>query len=245
LGEGLGVRAIQKVVGYFILVTNAMTTNHAKDRFMNISGATRFEQSVISMSLIHLSNQESHVGQEMRKQYNTWRDETDEAIMNPWHDLHWFTIYVPHPEQEFEDISLEAGLTRGYNIEVKRVEDRSSIPYQIPEGGHFVVVLKQQGLGGDYQIAATGIFVRLLAALSLDVIVDRDQGEYQHLAIHHPIIREYPSGWEEKLSQFLHNDISSFDLPNVVGYVDQFTNWDYRPPSWNEVSLAAKGFAGV
>jgi hypothetical protein len=212
---------------------------------MNILGSTRFEQSVVSMALIHLCNQESYVGQEMRKQYNAWKNDTTDAICDPWRDLHWFTIYVPHPDQEFEEITISAGLTRGYNIEVKRVEDRSIIPYQIPEGGHFVVVMKQQGLAGDYQIAATGILVRPLAVLSLDVIVDRDQGDYQQLAICHPIIREYPTGWEQKLQQFLRQELSSFDLPDIVGYVDQLANRDYRPPSWDEVSLSAKGFARV
>ncbi|CCI33760.1 hypothetical protein MTo_03618 [Microcystis aeruginosa NIES-1211] len=37
--------------------------------------------------------------------------------------------------------------------------NRSQIPDKIPEGGHFVVVLKQVKLAGEFKIAATGIFI--------------------------------------------------------------------------------------
>jgi hypothetical protein len=61
----------------------------------------------------------------------------------------------------------------------------------------------------------------------------------------HPVIRDYPSGWENKLNQFLDHTIRYEALPNLVGYVDQTLNPDYRPPGWDEVHLTAKGFAGV
>jgi hypothetical protein len=211
---------------------------------MQILGATKFDQCAINMSLINICDRESYVGREMRSRYNSWKDETGEAVINPWLDMHQFTIYVPHPDQQYENITLEAGLTQGYNIEVKPVEDKSTVPYDIPEGGHFVVVLKQKGLDLDYAIAATGIFVRPLGVLSLDIIVDLEKSEYQPLTIKHPVIREYPDGWEQKLKTFIAKEISSQDLPSIVGYVDRETNRDYRPPAWSEVYLASKGFAG-
>jgi len=211
---------------------------------MGILGATRFDQYVINISLINICNQESYVGQEMRKLYNSWKEETTEAINNPWLDLHQFTIYVPHPDQQYDNLTLEEGLTKGYNIEVQPVEDKTKVPYTIPEGGHFVVILKQKGLDDDFGIAATGIFVRPLGVLSLDIIVDLEKAEYQHLLIKHPIIRDYPEGWQQKLTMFINQEIRSEDLPNLVGYVDQAINRDYRPPSWNEVYLSERGFTG-
>ncbi|MEO0406715.1 MAG: hypothetical protein AAF289_05130, partial [Cyanobacteria bacterium P01_A01_bin.135] len=129
---------------------------------------SKFDQCVLNMALIHLCNTESHVGQEMRRQYNDWKDG---PVHNPWLDIHQFTIYIPHPDQDYEGITLEDGLTQGYNVEVEPVKDPSSLIYNIPQGGHFVVVLKQKQVDGDFAIAATGIFVRSLAALSLDVVI--------------------------------------------------------------------------
>lgn len=202
---------------------------------MKVLGATRFDQCVINMSLIHLCNQSSYVGQELQQLYRQWKTETDEVVTNPWFDLHWFTIYVPHPDQDYEDITLEEGLTRGYNIEVKRVEDKSQLPYAIPRGGQFVVVLKQSDLNSDFQIAATGIYIRALAVLSLDIIIDSEKSEYQSLLIQHPIIRDYPSHWEEKVKQFLNQEINYEQIPELVGYVDQSVNQDYRSPSWQDI----------
>ena len=211
---------------------------------MQVLGAfNKFEQCVLNMALINICDCESYVGQEMRRQYNSWKESTNEAVYNPWLDLHQFTIYLPHPEQEYEDVTLEAGLTKGYNVEVQPVKDPKKLVYNIPDGGHFVVVLKQRRVNGDFEIAATGIFVRSLAILSLDVIVAPDQGEYQSLVIKHPIIRDYPQDWETKLKMFLKGEIRGEELPRVVGYVDRGLNQDYRPPSWNEVYLAASGFA--
>ncbi|AFZ18684.1 hypothetical protein Mic7113_2907 [Allocoleopsis franciscana PCC 7113] len=41
---------------------------------MQILGATRFDQCVINMALINICNQESYVGKEMRKIYNSWNE---------------------------------------------------------------------------------------------------------------------------------------------------------------------------
>lgn len=136
---------------------------------------------------------------------------------------------------------LEAILTQGYNIEVKPVEDRSKVPYQIPAGGHFVVILKQQRRDGKFEVAATGIFVRPLAVLSLDVITDAEKPEYQPLIVRHPIVREYPAGWEQTLKAFIRLEVSGAELPNLVAYVDQASNQDYRSPSWAEVYRSAQG----
>ncbi len=205
---------------------------------------TRFEQCVLNMALINICNGDSYVGQQMRREYNSWKQSTNETVYNPWLDLHQFTIYLPHPEQEYEDITLEEGLTKGYNIEVQPVKNPEELVYNIPEGGHFVVVFRQRRVNANFAIAATGIFVRSLGILSLDAIVDPDRGEYQSLVIKHPIIRDYPQDWESKLRMFLKREIKGEELPRVVGYVDQVLNQDYRPPSWHEVSLAASGFAG-
>lgn len=212
---------------------------------MQILGAfSKFEQCVLNMALINICDRESYVGEEMRRQYNAWKQSTNETVHNPWLDLHQFTIYLPHPDQEYEGVTLEEGLTKGYNVEVQPVKDSSELVYNIPEGGHFVVVLKQRRVNADFAIAATGIFVRSLGILSLDVIVDPDQGEYQSLVIKHPIIRDYPQDWETKLRMFLSGEIRGEELPRLVGYIDRGLNQDYRPPSWNEVYLAASGFAG-
>ena len=204
---------------------------------------SRFEQCVLNMALINICDSESYVGQEMRQQYNVWKQSTNETVRNLWLDLHQFTIYLPHPDQEYEDVTLEAGLTKGYNVEVQPVKAPKKLVYNIPDGGHFVVVLKQRRVNGDFEIVATGIFVRSLGILSLDVIVDPDQGEYQSIVIKHPIIRDYPQDWETKLRMFLQRKIRGEELPRVVGYVDRGLNQDYRTPSWNEVYLAASGFA--
>lgn len=211
---------------------------------MQVLGAfNKFEQCVLNMALINICDSENYVGQEMRGQYNAWKRTTDETVYNPWLDIHKFTIYLPHPDQEYEDVTLEEGLTKGYNIEVEPVKDPSKLVYNIPEGGHFVVVLKQKRVNGNFAIAATGIFVRSLGILSLDVIVDPDEGEYQSLVVKHPIIRDYPQDWETKLKMFLQGEVRGEELPRVVGYVDRDLNRDFRPPSWSEVYLGASGFA--
>ncbi|MBE9224344.1 hypothetical protein IQ264_02505 [Phormidium sp. LEGE 05292] len=212
---------------------------------IKILGATQFDQQVLNISLINICNQESYVGQEMRKHYNAWKDESDEPSQNPWLDLHQFTIYVPHPDQLYDGMTLADGLTKGYNIEVKPVENRSQLPYKIPPFGHFVVVLKQKEIDADFGIAATGIFVRPLAVLYLDIIVDIDKPEYQPIFVKHPIIREYPNGWEEKLKMFINGEIRGEELPDLVGYVDRAVNGDYRSPSWDEASQLNNRFAGV
>ncbi|MGB5634812.1 MAG: hypothetical protein WBM86_18785 [Waterburya sp.] len=203
---------------------------------------SKFEQCVLNMALINICDSESYVGQEMRGQYNAWKQETKETVHNPWLDLHQFTIYLPHPEQEYEDVTLEEGLSKGYNVEVKPVKDPNELVYNIPEGGHFIIVLKQSRVNGDFAIAATGVFVRSLGILSLDVIIDPDEGEYQSLVVKHPIIRNYPQDWETKLKMFLQGETRGEELPRVVGYVDRSLNRDYRSPSWNDVYLAASDF---
>ncbi|MEO0536267.1 MAG: hypothetical protein AAF215_20635 [Cyanobacteria bacterium P01_A01_bin.123] len=205
---------------------------------------SKFEQCVFNMALINICDSESYVGQEMRQKYNAWKALTDETVHNPWLDIHQFTIYLPHPDQAYEDVTLEEGLTKGYNVEVDPVKDPSELIYNVPRGGHFVAVLKQRQVNGDFAIAATGIFVRSLGILSLDVIVAMDKEEYQSLVVKHPIIRDYPQDWESKLRLFLKGEISGEALPRVVGYVDRGLNQDYRPPAWGEVYLAASDFVG-
>lgn len=209
-----------------------------------VLGTNKFDQCALNIALINICDRESDLGQEMFDLYRDWKVETGEAVENPWLDLHQFTIYIPHPNQQYEGITLGEGLTKAYNIEVEPVIDRSQIPYKIPEGGHFIVVLKQRQPDSAFQIAATGIFIRPLAAIVLDIVLDPDKGEYQSLIIKHPIIRDYPEGWENKLTAFLKGEIKSYDLPNVVGYVDRAFNRDYRSPSWDEMYLAANSFAG-
>jgi hypothetical protein len=211
---------------------------------MNVLGETRFDQGVINMSLINMCDRDSYVGQELRKVYHDYQEDNEEAIASPWQDSYQFTIYVPHPDQEYEEITLEEGLSRGYNVEVKRIVNRSQIPYKIPEGGHFVIVLKQAKLNGEFKIAATGMFIRPLGILNLDLIVDMDADQYQPLVIKHPIIRDYPGDWENKLLMFLKQEIPWQELPNVVNYVDCSFNRDYRRPHWREVYLGATGFSG-
>lgn len=191
-----------------------------------------------------MCDRESYVGQEMRNAYSEWKAESDEAIDNPWRELHQFTIFVPHPDQEYEGMTLEEGLTQGYNVEVSIVRDKSQIPYKISERGHFVIVLKQKAVDGEFKIAATGMLVRPLGVLNLAVIVDGDENPYQALVIKHPIIRDYPSDWWDKLAMFYKQEIPWQDLSNIVGYVDRVLNPDYRPPSWYEVYLGAAGFSG-
>lgn len=206
---------------------------------------SQFHQSVLNMALINICDSESHVGQEMRQQYNAWKQLTGETIINPWHDIHKFTIFLPHPDQAYEGITLEEGLTRGYNVEVEPVKDRSELVYDIFPGGHFVAVLKQSSVDGDYAIAATGVFVRALAILSLDIIIDPDKGEYQPIAIRHPIIRDYPQDWEAKLRSFLKGEIQEGDLPPVVRYVDRALNQDYRAPAWQDIYSNSSNSLGL
>ncbi|HAN74301.1 MAG TPA: hypothetical protein DCQ63_08465, partial [Planktothrix sp. UBA8402] len=59
--------------------------------------------------------------------------------------------------------------------------------------------------------------------------------EYQSIVVKHPVIRDYPSNWEDKLNQFLDQTLTYTGLPNLVGHVDQTLNPDYRPPGWDEV----------
>lgn len=212
---------------------------------MQVLGAfSKLEQCVLNLALINICDGESHVGEQVRQQYNALKQSTNETVENPWLALYQFIIYLPHPEQKYEDITLEEGLTKGYNIEVEPVKDPSELVYNIPQGGHFVVVMKQRRVDGDFALVATGIFVRSLGILSLDVIIDPDQGEYQPLVIKHPIIRDYPQDWESKLKMFLQREIRWEQLPLVVRAVDRTLNQDYRPPSWHEVYLQASSFAG-
>jgi hypothetical protein len=209
-----------------------------------VLGTSKFDQCVLNLAAINICDSKSDLGLEMLEFDRDWKAETNEAVSNPWLDLHQFTIYVPHPDQKYDGMSLGEGLTKAYNIEVSRVQDPSMLPYRIPEGGHFIVVLKQRRLEAKFEIAATGIFVRPLAAIVLDIILDPEKGEYQSFVVKHPIIRDYPDGWEIKLAAFLKGEITSRDLPNIVDYVDRAANNDYRSPSWDEMYLAATGFAG-
>jgi hypothetical protein len=203
---------------------------------------TRFDQCVLNISLINLCNSTSYVGQTIRRLANPWDD--DEPTQDPWKRLHQITLYIPHPDQLYDGITLETGLTQGYNLEAKSIENPSTLPY-VPHGGQFIVVLKQKGLDAGYDVAATGIFVRPLALLSLDIVLDPLTPEYESIVVKHPIVRDYPSDWQNQLSQFLCHTRPYEALPSLVGYVDPAVNSDYRPPTWNEVHLAAKGFAGV
>jgi hypothetical protein len=206
---------------------------------------SKFDQCALNMALIHLCNSESYVGQEMRRQYNDWKQDSDDAIHTPWLDIHQFTIYIPHPAQDYEDVTLADGLTLGYNIEVEPVKDPGNLIYPVPHGGHFVAVLKQTQVDGEFAIAATGIFVRSLAILSLDVVVDLAQGETQPIVVKHPIIRDYPQDWETKLRLFLQRETSDEALPQLVGYVDRNLNHDYRSPRWHEVYQAGDGLLSL
>ena len=121
------------------------------------------------------------------------------------------------------------------------VKDRSSLIYDIPQGGHFVAVLKQKQVDGEFAIAATGILVRSLAILSLDIIVELTQAETQPIVVKHPIIRDYPQDWETKLRLFLQKEISDEALPRLVGYVDRSLNHDYHSPRWPDIYQAGDG----
>lgn len=202
---------------------------------------SKFDQCVLNMALIHLCNSESHVGQEMRRQYNAWMQDSDDPVYNPWLDVHQFTLFIPHPDQDYEGITLSEGLTQGYNVEVEMVKDPSDLIYDIPQGGHFVAVLKQKQVDGDFEIAATGVFVRSLGVLSLDLVVDLAQGETQPIVVKHPIIRDYPQDWETKLRMFMQKELRDEALPRLVGYVDCSLNRDYRTPSWQDVYQAGSG----
>ncbi|MEB3233325.1 MAG: hypothetical protein VKJ64_20120 [Leptolyngbyaceae bacterium] len=206
---------------------------------------SKFDQCVLNMALIHLCNSESHVGQEMRHQYNAWKQDTDTPVHNPWLDIHQFTIYIPHPDQQYEGITLEAGLSQGYNVEVEPVKDPSSLIYDIRQGSHFVAVFKQKQVDGDFAIAATGIFVRSLALVSLDVVVDLMEGDTEPIVVRHPIIRDYPQDWETTLRQFLQHEIRDEALPRLVGYVDQSLNRDYRSPDWRDIYQAGNGLLSL
>lgn len=202
----------------------------------------KFEQCVLNMALINICDSESYVGQQIRRQKDSW-DESIQTIENN-SGMNQYTIYLPHPEQKYEDITLEQGLTKGYNVEVEPIPDHNYFVSHIPQGGNFVVVMKQSQVNGDFAIAATGVLIRSMGILSLDVIIDPDQGEYQSLIIKHPIIRDYPQDWESKLRMFLTQKISWHELPQLGRYVDRFFNQDYRPPSWHECYLAGSGFSG-
>ncbi len=193
----------------------------------------KFEQYVLNMALINICDSEGHVGQQIRRQYNSWEDSIQTIENN---GINQYTIYLPHPRQTYEDLTLEQGLTQGYNIEVKPIQEQNNFVQKIPQGGHFVVVMKQNRVDEDFEIASTGIFIRPLALLCLDVIIDPDQGEYQSFIIKHPIIKNYPSDWESKLKLFLNQQISLQELPQVVRYVDRYFNRDFRIPSWEEYS---------
>jgi hypothetical protein len=203
---------------------------------ITLLGISRFEQQVLNMALVHLCDREGHVGQLIRNSSAHASDsaETDGAASAA--ELHQITIYVPHPEQQYEGLSLNAGLTQGYNIEVEPILDRSRIPYVIPKGAQFVRVLRQKGVDAGFKLAAIGLFIRPLALLKLDVIVDAEQAEYQTIAVRHPVLRDYPSDWEQKLNLFLQQDIPLQALPNLAGYVDRAVNSDYTPPNWTQIS---------
>ncbi|UBF28707.1 hypothetical protein K9N68_13175 [Kovacikia minuta CCNUW1] len=51
-----------------------------------------------------------------------------------------------------------------------------------------MVILKQKGLDAGFELAATGIFVRPLALLRLDLILDRLQPEYESIIVKHPVM---------------------------------------------------------
>ncbi|MEB3292806.1 MAG: hypothetical protein VKJ24_06575 [Synechococcales bacterium] len=193
----------------------------------------RFEQHVLNMALVHLCDREGHVGQLMRHSNDS--SQVDSSSSHPWETLQQITIYIPHPQQEYDGMSLEAGLTQGYNIEVEPILDRDRIPYLIPRGAQFVRVLRQKGVNAGFSLAAIGLLIRPLALLKLDLIVDAITAEYQAIAIRHPVIREYPSNWEQTLNSFIGQELSLEALPNIVGYVDRTLNRDYTPPNWTQI----------
>lgn len=211
----------------------------------------RFEQHVLNMALVHLCDREGHVGQLMRHSHANASDNSSVNSSVNLHDypsqadassshagatLQQITIYLPHPQQEYDGMSLEAGLTQGYNIEVEPIRDRDRIPYLIPRGAQFVRVLRQKGVDAGFYLAAIGLLIRPLALLKLDLIVDAMAAEYQAIAIRHPVIRDYPSDWEQKLNLFIQQALPLEALPNLVGYVDRTLNRDYTPPNWTQIS---------
>lgn len=200
-----------------------------------ILGTSKFDRSVLNMALINICDRDSEIGREIVQLDRDLQAETDRAVINPWLNLYQFNIYIPHPDQQYDGISAGEGFTRGYNIEVKPIRDRRKIPYQIPEGGHFIVIFKQKRLTAKFEIAATGIFVRPVAAFVLDIVLDPETGAYQSSVIKHPIVRQYPADWEDKLTAFLKGEITNDDLPDLVGYVDRAFNHDYRSPNWAEI----------
>jgi hypothetical protein len=207
---------------------------------ITLLGIPRFEQYVLNMALVHLCDREGHVGQLMRHSHANHSDsdsDSDAPTQDPWTVLHQVTIYIPHPEQQYDGLSLDAGLTQGYNIEVEPIGDRGRIPYVIPQGAHFVRVLRQKGLDAGFGLAAIGLFIRPLAMLKLDLIVDAEQAEYQAIAVRHPVIRDYPNDWEQKLNLFLQQEIPHEALPNLADYVDRTVNSDYTPPNWTQISI--------
>lgn len=213
---------------------------------MHILGAfSRFDQCVLNMALINICDSEGYVGQQIRQKNNLSLESSDPMKYSFALGLNQFTIYLPHPDQEYEDMTLEEGLTKGYNVEVELIKDEKDIVYDIPKGAHFIIIMKQNRVDGDFVIAATGIFIRPLGILSLDVIIDPDQGEYQSLVIKHPIIRDYPQDWESKLRMFLTQEIKWDELPQLVKHVDRLFNRDYRLPSWDQYYLTGNGFLGV
>ena len=164
-------------------------------------GLNRFDQCVLNMGLINLCDRDNSLGQEMRRLQNSWED--GEPTADPWRSLHQITIYIPHPDQQYEGVTLEGLLTQGYNIELKAVANKG----KIPEGGQFVVVMKQKVVNAGFAIAATGIFVRPLALMRLEIITDLTTAESESIAVKHPVIRDYPSGWEDKLNLYLDSTI--------------------------------------
>jgi hypothetical protein len=199
---------------------------------ITLFGISRFEQQVLSMALVHLCDRHSPVNQ------RTQQDDSataHDAGSTPWLGLQQFTLYIPHPEQQYEGISLEAGLTQGLNIEVQPVQNREGIPYAIPTGSHFVRILRQKALDRGFGLMAVGLFIPPMALLKLDLIVDAEQAEYQAIAVRHPVLRDYPKDWEQRLNVFLQQDRAIETLPNLIGYVDRGVNQDYTPPTWNQL----------
>ena len=77
--------------------------------------------------------------------------------------------------------------------------------------------------------------------MSLDIVTDPEEGKYESMVIKHPIIRDYPQNFVQQIDQYLNREIHFKQLPNLVGYVDQTQNPDYRQPSWHEIYLEGQG----
>ena len=90
----------------------------------------KFEQCVLNMALINICDSESYVGQQIRRQQDSW----DESIQNIENNsgINQYTIYLPHPEQKYEDITLEQGLSKGYNVEVETVQNNNTMILRSP-----------------------------------------------------------------------------------------------------------------